>query len=107
MPHVFATAEMAYTHMITNTQSQSLLVAGESGAGKTECNKQLLNFLVWRAGASGTANAATLSKDILDTNPVLEAFGNAKTVRNNNSSRTAAGTEEHPPRARAACAPTR
>ena len=106
-PHVFATAEMAYTHMITNTQSQSLLVAGESGAGKTECNKQLLNFLVWRAGASSTANAATLSKDILDTNPVLEAFGNAKTVRNNNSSRTAAGTEEHPPRARAACAPTR
>ena len=90
-PHVYATAEMAYTHMVTNTQSQSLLVAGESGAGKTECNKQLLNFLIWRAGASGTANASTLSKDILDTNPVLEAFGNAKTIRNNNSSRIAAG----------------
>ena len=90
-PHVYATAEMAYTHMVTNTQSQSLLVAGESGAGKTECNKQLLNFLIWRAGASGAANASTLSKDILDTNPVLEAFGNAKTIRNNNSSRIAAG----------------
>ena len=95
-PHVYATAEMAYTHMVTNTQSQSLLVAGESGAGKTECNKQLLNFLIWRAGATGAA-ASTLSKDILDTNPVLEAFGNAKTIRNNNSSRTAAWQKARPP----------
>lgn len=51
-PHVFATAELAYTHMASNAQSQSLLVAGESGAGKTETNKQLLNYLIWRAGAA-------------------------------------------------------
>lgn len=89
-PHVYATAEMAYTHMVANTQSQSLLVAGESGAGKTETNKQLLNFLIWRAGATGAAST-TLSQDIVDTSPVLEAFGNAKTIRNNNSSRITAG----------------
>ena len=87
-PHIYAVAEMAYTHMVNNAQSQSLLVAGESGAGKTETNKQLLDYLIWRAGVhAGSPNAANLARDIQDTNPVLEAFGNAKTIRNNNSSR--------------------
>lgn len=87
-PHIFATAEMAFTHMTGNAQSQSLLVAGESGAGKTETNKQLLSYLIFRAGVhSGSPNAAHLASDIQGTNPVLEAFGNSKTIRNNNSSR--------------------
>ena len=87
-PHVYATAEMAFMHMTNNAQSQSLLVAGESGAGKTETNKQLLDFLIFRAGVhAGTTNAGNLAQDIMHTTPVLEALGNAKTTRNNNSSR--------------------
>jgi len=92
-PHVYAIAEMSYQSMTLHNQSQSLLVSGESGAGKTETNKQLMDFLIWRAGTAGTnvhgsgANAKDLAKRILDTNPVLEALGNAKSIRNNNSSR--------------------
>ena len=72
--------------------AQSLLVSGESGAGKTETNKQLMNYLIWRAGTASSTSAAdagskSLSQRILDTNPVLEALGNAKSIRNNNSSR--------------------
>ena len=77
--------------MTMHNQSQSLLVSGESGAGKTETNKQLMHFLIWRAGTSSNPTAAGAQKDlatrILDTNPVLEALGNAKSIRNNNSSR--------------------
>ena len=63
--------------------SQSIVVSGESGAGKTEVNKQCMNYLVWRA-----CNVdSDLANRILESNPVLEGLGNAKTVRNNNSSR--------------------
>ena len=88
-PHVFATAEMAFLHMQLHAQSQSLVVSGESGAGKTETNKHLMSYLIWRAGTAlaVTEKCTDLAKNILDTNPVLEAFGNAKTIRNNNSSR--------------------
>ena len=89
-PHVFAIAEMSYQSMVMHNQSQSLLVSGESGAGKTETNKQLMDYLIWRAGVNSsvrTSKVATLARRILDTNPVLEAFGNAKSIRNNNSSR--------------------
>ena len=78
---------MSYQSMTMHNQSQSLLVSGESGAGKTETNKQLLDFLIWRSGTIGGTASAGLAKRILDTNPVLEALGNAKSIRNNNSSR--------------------
>ena len=83
---MYAISEMSFQSMTQQNQSQSLLVSGESGAGKTETNKQLMDFLIWRAG-SGSAQSQGLSKRIQDTNPVLEALGNAKSIRNNNSSR--------------------
>jgi len=87
-PHVFATAEMAFKHMELQQMSQSLLVSGESGAGKTETNKQLMNYLIWRAGIDKAANKdKDLSQAILDCSPILEALGNAKNTRNKNSSR--------------------
>ena len=87
-PHVYAAAEMAFKHMELQSQSQSLLVSGESGAGKTETNKQLMDYLIWRAGTDKSKSSKRdLSKMIMDTNPVLEAFGNAKNSRNKNSSR--------------------
>jgi myosin heavy subunit len=91
-PHIYGVAELAFSHLVAHSHSQSLVVSGESGAGKTEANKQLLDYLIWRAGtADATANGSNgngaLGKRILDTNPVLEAFGNAKTARNHNSSR--------------------
>ena len=87
-PHVYAAAEMAFKHMELQSQSQSLLVSGESGAGKTETNKQLMDYLIWRAGVDKSKSVdKNLAQQILDTNPVLEAFGNAKNSRNKNSSR--------------------
>jgi myosin heavy subunit len=86
-PHVYGVAELAFSHLVSHSHSQSLVVSGESGAGKTEANKQLLDYLIWRAGTSDGSGSMSLGKRILDTNPVLEAFGNAKTARNNNSSR--------------------
>lgn len=65
--------------------NQCIVVSGESGAGKTETNRQLLNYLVWRG--SDSASDSNLTQHIIDANPILEAFGNAKTTRNNNSSR--------------------
>ncbi|KAL0390932.1 UNVERIFIED_CONTAM: Myosin-9 [Sesamum calycinum] len=73
-PHVFAIADAAYRAMINEGKSNSILVSGESGAGKTETTKMLMQYLPILGGRK-------------ESNPVLEAFGNAKTVRNNNSSR--------------------
>jgi len=81
--HTFSMAEAAYMQLIKQKKPQSLVVSGESGAGKTEVNKQCMNYLVWRA----CDESSDLSTRILESNPVLEALGNAKTVRNNNSSR--------------------
>ncbi|KOO21444.1 myosin-like protein [Chrysochromulina tobinii] len=81
--HTFSMAEAAYMQLIKQKKPQSLVVSGESGAGKTEVNKQCMNYLVWRA----CDESSDLATRILESNPVLEALGNAKTVRNNNSSR--------------------
>ena len=86
-PHIYSVAEAAFAALrlpAKSSKRQVIVVSGESGAGKTEANKQLMEFLVWRGG---TSSAAGLTEKILDANPILEAFGNAKTVRNNNSSR--------------------
>ncbi|KMS98094.1 hypothetical protein BVRB_4g095730 [Beta vulgaris subsp. vulgaris] len=85
-PHVFAVADVAYRAMINEGKSNSILVSGESGAGKTETTKMLMRYLAYLGGRSAT-EGRTVEQQVLESNPVLEAFGNAKTVRNNNSSR--------------------
>ncbi|XP_063909562.1 myosin heavy chain 95F isoform X1 [Zophobas morio] len=90
-PHVFAVADKAFRDMKVLKQSQSIIVSGESGAGKTESTKHLLKYLCVNWGAQ----AGPIEQKILDANPVLEAFGNAKTTRNNNSSRFGKFMEVH------------
>ncbi|KAG6576036.1 Myosin-11, partial [Cucurbita argyrosperma subsp. sororia] len=85
-PHVFAIADVAYRAMITNGKSNSILVSGESGAGKTETTKMLMCYLAF-LGGKAASEGRSVQQQVLESNPVLEAFGNAKTVRNNNSSR--------------------
>jgi len=88
-PHIFAIADGAYQSMINHGKNQSILVTGESGAGKTENTKKVIGYFAEIAAGSEKAktNKVSLEDQIVQTNPVLEAFGNAKTVRNDNSSR--------------------
>lgn len=84
-PHIFATADEAYRAMLESRRNQSILITGESGAGKTENTKRVIQYL---AGiAAGKMDGAGLEERIILANPIMEAFGNAQTVRNNNSSR--------------------
>lgn len=84
-PHIFALAEAAYRGLSQDNESQCVIISGESGAGKTEASKLIMQYIA--AVSSSTAGVERVKKIILESNPVLEAFGNAKTVRNNNSSR--------------------
>lgn len=91
-PHIFAMADEAFRNLVDEGENQSILVTGESGAGKTENTKKVIQYLAAVAHFdSPTKNRghqhSTLSQQILRANPILEAFGNAQTVRNNNSSR--------------------
>ncbi|KAF7954018.1 uncharacterized protein EAE97_001416 [Botrytis byssoidea] len=85
-PHVFAVAESAYYNMNGYKDNQCVIISGESGAGKTEAAKRIMQYI---ANVSGGSNSSIQEiKDmVLATNPLLESFGNAKTLRNNNSSR--------------------
>ena len=89
-PHTYALARRAFRGMMDARRDQAILISGESGAGKTEATKQCLHFL---ADAAGTKSG--VEQRILQANPILEAFGNAKTVRNDNSSRFGRWMEVH------------
>jgi len=101
-PHVFSIVDNAYQDMLIEHDNQSMLITGESGAGKTENTKKVIQYIAKVAGVEkkeGAAGAAppaagdvakikgSLDEQIVEANPLLEAFGNAKTTRNNNSSR--------------------
>eukprot|EP01064_Diplonema_japonicum_P012134 TRINITY_DN19603_c0_g1_i1.p1 TRINITY_DN19603_c0_g1~~TRINITY_DN19603_c0_g1_i1.p1 ORF type:complete len:1796 (+),score=377.18 TRINITY_DN19603_c0_g1_i1:38-5425(+) len=85
-PHIWSIGKNAYEAMLSNQQNQTVLVSGESGAGKTEAVKSLLKYLSEAAGGPSSDEHGLQGK-IEACNPILETFGNAKTVRNDNSSR--------------------
>merc|ERR1712168_730480 len=88
-PHLWAIAEMAYRGMLTNKKDNAMLITGESGAGKTENTKKVITYLAMVATGAGKKDAkkVSLEDQIVATNPILESYGNAKTSRNDNSSR--------------------
>ncbi|KAG5332355.1 MYSN protein, partial [Acromyrmex charruanus] len=105
-PHVFAITDTAYRSMLQDREDQSILCTGESGAGKTENTKKVIQYLAYVAASKPKSNAVSqrplgsgsvtekfavingeLEQQLLQANPILEAFGNAKTVKNDNSSR--------------------
>merc|ERR1719249_362118 len=88
-PHLWAISETAYRNMLQNSKNQSMLITGESGAGKTENTKKVITYLAMVATGSGkkVEKKVSLEDQIVATNPILESYGNAKTSRNDNSSR--------------------
>ncbi|KAI9676038.1 MAG: hypothetical protein M1817_000781 [Caeruleum heppii] len=92
-PHIYAMADEAFRNLVGEGENQSILVTGESGAGKTENTKKVIQYLAAVAAPealdtrTGSKQVTDLSQQILRANPILEAFGNAQTVRNHNSSR--------------------
>ncbi|KAL0992608.1 hypothetical protein UPYG_G00095660 [Umbra pygmaea] len=90
-PHIYSITDNAYRNMMQDREDQSILCTGESGAGKTENTKKVIQYLAVVAsshkGSKKDAGAGELEKQLLQANPILEAFGNAKTIKNDNSSR--------------------
>ena len=85
-PHVYAIAESMYYNMSAYQENQCVIISGESGAGKTEAAKRIMQYIAEVSG--GHDSSIQGIKDmVLATNPLLESFGCAKTLRNNNSSR--------------------
>ncbi|KAK9301994.1 hypothetical protein QLX08_005842 [Tetragonisca angustula] len=84
-PHIYGLADNMYRNMLIDKESQCVIISGESGAGKTVSAKYIMSYIAKISG--GTASVQKIKDVILESNPLLEAFGNAKTVRNNNSSR--------------------
>lgn len=99
-PHVYAIAAAAYSHMFEDECNQSIVISGESGAGKTEVTKTILQYFSAVAGST-----SGVEHEIQQSNPLLEAFGNSKTTQNNNSSRFGKWMEvEFEPSGRIGCA---
>lgn len=88
-PHIFAIAENTYRNLLANNKDQSILVTGESGAGKTENTKKIIQYLssITPSDVKVDTHSTNIDTKILQANPILESFGNAKTIKNNNSSR--------------------
>ncbi|XP_038840221.1 myosin-9-like isoform X2 [Salvelinus namaycush] len=87
-PHIYAITDTAYRSMMQDREDQSILCTGESGAGKTENTKKVIQYLAHVASSHKTKkDQGELEKQLLQANPILEAFGNGKTVKNDNSSR--------------------
>ncbi|XP_048410807.2 myosin-2-like isoform X2 [Stegostoma tigrinum] len=94
-PHIFSISDNAYQSMLTDRENQSILITGESGAGKTVNTKYVIQYFatiaalgdVCKKKAETAKSKGTLEDQIIQANPLLEAFGNAKTIRNDNSSR--------------------
>jgi myosin-1 len=89
-PHVFAIAESAYYSMNSNKENQCVIISGESGAGKTEAAKRIMQYIAAVSAAPGGGAGEGIEgirEMVLATNPLLESFGCAKTLRNDNSSR--------------------
>ncbi|XP_059539291.1 unconventional myosin-Ia isoform X2 [Myotis daubentonii] len=84
-PHIYALANVAYQSLKFRDRDQCILITGESGAGKTEASKLVMSYVAAVCGKGEQVNS--VKEQLLQSNPVLEAFGNAKTIRNNNSSR--------------------
>uniref|UniRef100_A0A3P8VL58 Myosin, heavy chain 7B, cardiac muscle, beta a n=3 Tax=Cynoglossus semilaevis TaxID=244447 RepID=A0A3P8VL58_CYNSE len=95
-PHIYSIADNAYNDLLRNRENQSMLITGESGAGKTVNTKRVIQYFAIVAalgdstakkGSPATKTGGTLEDQIIEANPAMEAFGNAKTLRNDNSSR--------------------
>merc|ERR1712226_880001 len=86
-PHLYSIADNAYHDMMRNRENQSMLITGESGAGKTVNTKKVIQYFSLIAAGEKRADGQTLEDQIVAANPAMEAFGNAKTTRNDNSSR--------------------
>jgi len=93
-PHIFSISDNAYNDMLINRENQSMLITGESGAGKTVNTKKVIQYFAMVAAMGDSkeadtksSNKGTLEDQIIQANPAMEAFGNAKTIRNDNSSR--------------------
>jgi len=81
--HLFSVASSCYTRLQKSGQPQVLVISGESGSGKTECTKLILGYLA----LVNKSPSNLITEQILESNPLLESFGNAKTLKNDNSSR--------------------
>uniref|UniRef100_A0A3B4B2G2 Myosin heavy chain 7-like n=1 Tax=Periophthalmus magnuspinnatus TaxID=409849 RepID=A0A3B4B2G2_9GOBI len=91
-PHIFSISDNAYQYMLADRENQSILITGESGAGKTVNTKRVIQYFASIAAGGikkdpSAKDKGTLEDQIIQANPALEAFGNAKTIRNDNSSR--------------------
>jgi len=86
-PHPYSVGDTAYQNMLNTKKNQAILISGESGAGKTEAAKTVLRYISFATPTSKAKDMEKIKDQLLDSNPILEAFGNAKTIRNDNSSR--------------------
>ncbi|EGG17675.1 myosin IF [Cavenderia fasciculata] len=86
-PHIYALAEDTYKKLLLTKENQCVIITGESGAGKTEASKIFMDYISFCSSKINNNNNNDIMKKVIDSNVLLEAFGNAKTIRNDNSSR--------------------